>query len=64
MDLPDVARALGSRSCWIRNATGPNGQPLNESSLRDRYGNAANLRFIGEPDSRRPGTLLAWLGQA
>ena len=64
MDLPDVARALGSRSCWIRNATGPNGQPLNESALRERYGNAANLRFIGEPDSRRPGTLLAWLGQA
>ncbi len=50
LDLPDAVVALGKRSCRIVNPVGANGEPLNESAVRTRYGGARNLDLLVGPD--------------
>jgi dienelactone hydrolase len=70
-DLPDLVAALAPKACWLLNGTGPRGERLSMSSLRDRYrssvdyyakhGGQGRLQFLVQPDEERTRAILAWL---
>ena len=66
-DLPDIAAGLSPRPCWILNGTGPSGQVLPETSVREQYRRrldesaSAHVRFIVSPEHEAQDRYLEWL---
>jgi hypothetical protein len=68
-DIPDLIGAISPRTCWILNATDPNGETLSESGVREQYSKRVALegsafksvRFLVESEDQRLNTYMNWM---